>query len=420
MKKFTIIGLGNRGFSCFGVGILNKHDKGQPEFPELADIVSLVDSNHARAEAAAVELELPGIPIFDDVAVAQKELPADWAIVTTPDYTHRDVVCSALDSGLNVMVDKPLATSVMECNAIIDKMNETGKKVIVGHNMRYQQNVLAACEMLRAGKIGKVISVEATEALDYNHGGDYFHRWHSDFSKSAGLLNHKACHHLDILNWMIDDEPVAVSAMGSRTFYRPRPDLDHGERCSECNISDSCPHFFDFDKWDGYRRRLYKDAEHEDGYKRDLCCFSDRHTVNDHEVLNIEYKSGILATFTLLTFAPKEHWFFYVTGTEGRLEVGVTSDGAGPYLRVINKDGSVEEVDYEREAGEHGHGGADVRLIADLLGLEGSLPLQRAEPYEALRAVAIADMASRSMVDGGRLVRLDECGKDYPPAPLQD
>ena len=419
MKKFTIIGLGNRGFSCFGVGILNKHGKGQPEFPGLAELSSLVDSNHARAKVAAVELEIPDIPIFDDVAKAQQARPADWAIVTTPDFTHGRVVCDALGAGLNVMVDKPLATSVMECNAIIDKMNETGKQVIVGHNMRYQQNVLAACELLRAGKVGEIISVEATEALDYNHGGDYFHRWHSDFSKSAGLLNHKACHHLDILNWMINDEPVAVSAMGSRTFYRPRPDLDHGERCSECNISDECPHFFDFDKWDGYRRRIYKDAEHEDGYKRDLCCFSDRHTVNDHEVLNIEYKSGILATFTLLTFAPKEHWYFYVTGTEGRLEVGVTSDGAGPYLRVINKDGTIEEVDYEREAGEHGHAGADVRLIADLLGLEGSLPLQRAEPYEALRAVAIADMAARSIVDGGRQVTLDECGKDYPPAPKQ-
>lgn len=414
---FTIIGAGNRGMSCFGVSLTQACGKGRPEFAEKADVAALVDTNLSRAQMSAREMKRPNLPVFTSLREAQKVAPADWAIVTTPDFTHADVVCEALDLGLNVVVDKPLASCVRDCDRIIRKMRETGRKLVVGHNMRYSRGTLEAYKLVHAGAIGRVIAVEGAEILDYNHGGDYFHRWHSDFSKSAGLMTHKCCHHLDILNWIIDDEPVAVSAMGGRTFYRPRPDLNHGKRCSECPISATCPHFYDFDLWDGYRRRLYRDTEGEDGYMRDLCCFSDRHTINDHEILNIRYKSGVLASFSLVTFSPRESWYHYFTGTDGRLEVGVSSDAGKPFVRIIRRDKSVENMDFARGSGEHGHTDADNDLIADLIELEGSLPIQRAKPEEARRAVLIADMAARSIADGSRCVQAEETGKDFPPPP---
>ena len=418
--KFLIAGLGNRGLGCFGKGLLGFETKGLPEFKELADLVALVDTNVTRGKACAKEMEFPEMPVYNNIPEAQEKHNADWIIITTPDFTHEQVVCDALKSGLNVMVDKPLATSAWECDTIIACMEETGKQVLVGHNMRYHEHTLNACKMIREGVIGEVINLEAAELLSYSHGADYFHRWHSEFDKSAGLLNHKCCHHLDVINWILDDDPIEVNAMGSRSFYKPRPDLDHGERCCECKIGKECPHFLDMDEWCGFRRRIYQAAEGEDGYKRDVCCFTDRHTINDNEVLNILYKKGTRASFTLLTFAPKEHWYFYFTGTEGRLEVGSSSTTGKPYLRLIKKDGTVEEqTEFSKEHGEHGHGGADIKLIADILGMKGSDPLQKAVPAEARRAVLIADLAARSIADGGRVVKAEEAGKDYPPAPPQ-
>jgi predicted dehydrogenase len=330
-----------------------------------------------------------------------------------PDHTHCRVVVEALDAGLNVVVDKPLATSVWECDRILAAMERAGRQVIVGHNARYHAWTLKACRMVRAGQIGPVLQVEAGEVLSYSHGGDYFHRWHSDFSKSAGLLTHKCCHHLDVLSWILDDDPVEVSAWGGRSFYRPRPDLNHGQRCTDCAIAGDCPHAFDMDKWDGVRRRIYMGAEAEDGYIRDRCCFSDRHTINDHETLHIRYGRGTLASFTNLAFAPKEYSYIYLTGMRGRLEL----QSRDPKLRIYRESGQVEDVDFAAERGEHGHGGADVKLIADVLGLPGSDPLQRAHPREARRAVLIADLANRSIAAGGRPVRAEEAGKDYPPPP---
>ena len=413
--RFIIAGTGNRGLGCFAKGLLAWETKGLAEFPERAELVALVDTNLTRGRACAAELKLPDLPVCRSVAEAQAKARADWCIVTTPDFTHRDVVVEALESGLNVMVDKPLATSAWECDAILQAMDATGRQVIVGHNMRYNAWTLRAAQLVREGAIGQVLHVEAAEVLSYSHGGDYFHRWHSDFSKSAGLLNHKCCHHLDVICWILDDEPVEVSAWGTRSFYRPRPDLNHGQRCSECPIAGDCPHYYDMDKWDGVHRRIYGDAEQEDGYIRDLCVFSDRHTINDQETLNIRFAKGTLASFTQLAFAPKEYCYFNFTGTGGRME----AQSRKPNLRIVHPDGRDEEVSFEREHGEHGHGGSDIKLIADILGLPGSHPLQRAKPAEARRAVLVADLASRSIAAGGRPVKADEAGKDYPPAPPQ-
>jgi predicted dehydrogenase len=422
MKKtrFVIVGTGNRGLGCFAKGLLGFESKGLPEFPQLAELVALVESNPTRGRVAAAELRRPELPVCATVREAQRRAPADWCIVTTPDYAHRAVVVEALEAGLNVLVDKPLATSAWECDQILQTMRRTGRQVIVGHNMRYQPWTLRAAQLVREGLIGDVLTVEAAEVLDYSHGGDYFHRWHSDFTKSAGLMNHKCCHQLDVLCWILDGEPVSVASWGGRRFYRPRPDLKHGPRCLECGLAKTCPHYFNMDKWDGVYRRLYKEAEGDDGYVRDLCVFSDRHTICDHQTVMIRFAAGTLATFTMVTFAPREFCYFLLTGTRGRLELGTTSTDGKPYLRLTDASGKTTDYPTTADHGEHGHGGADIRLIADRLGLGESDPLQRAKPEEARRAVLIADLASRSLAQGGAPVGAEAAGRDFPPAPPRE
>ncbi len=411
--RFIIAGTGNRGLGCFAKGLLGWPTKGLPEFVRRAELVAFVDTNLTRGRICAREIKLPDLPVCRSVTEAQRKAQADWCIVTTPDHTHRAVVVEALRAGLNVLVDKPLATSVWECDAILAEMNRTGRQVIVGHNMRYHEWTLRGAQLVREGEIGQVLHVEAGEVLSYSHGGDYFHRWHSDFSKSAGLLNHKCCHHFDVLCWILDDEPVEVSAWGTRSFYRQRPDLAHGQRCTECALAGDCPHAFDMDKWDGVRRRIYMQAEADDGYIRDRCVFSERHTINDHETVNVRFAKGTLVSFTQLAFSPQEYWYFHLTGTGGRLEL----QSRQPRARIFRPGGQVEEIEFAPEGGEHGHGGSDVKLIADILGLPGSHPLQRAAPAEARRAVMIADLANRSIAAGGRPVKAEEAGRDFPPAP---
>ena len=444
-QRFIIIGLGNRGRDSFARALLGFPGRGFPEFKERAEIVAFVDSNIERARVAN-EVLGTSFPVFASISDAATRHPADWAVITTSDYTHADVATAAIAHGLHVVIDKPLATSVWECNRIIEAGKKYDRQVVVGHNMRYNEYMLALARLVRGGAIGKVQQIEAAEILDLDHGGSYFHRWHSEFDKSAGLMNHKCCHQLDIINWVIDDRPVGVSAMGDRTYYVPRTDIKTGTRCSDCSVTGQCPHFCNVNaNYPGDRpedaqrlRRMFVDVEHVDGYIRDRCVFSDRNTVNDRETLNIRYAGGATACFSLMTYAPREYNYFYFTGPEGRLEYSVVfdkeakakpvSEGAEmgyfpnegkPQIRLFHKNGFVEFMDVETLHKGFGHGGADVKLIASLLGVElpGVDPIQRATPEQARNAVSIADMAARSIAHGGRYVTLDETGRDYPPFP---
>ena len=130
-KKFIIIGTGNRGLGCFAKGLMSFPNKGRPEFKDHAEVVAFIDTNLTRGKACAKEIGLPNLPVFATIEEA-KNLKADWCIVTTPDRTHKDTVCRALEVGLNVFVDKPLATSSQECQNIIDVMkNQTDLVEIV-------------------------------------------------------------------------------------------------------------------------------------------------------------------------------------------------------------------------------------------------------------------------------------------------
>lgn len=444
-QRFIIIGLGNRGRDSFARALLGFPDRGLPEFTQKSEIVAFVDINPERARVAN-EVLGTRIPVFAGLAEAASKHPADWAIVTTSDDTHADICVDALQRGINVIVDKPLATSVWECDRIIAASRRMNRRVVVGHNMRYNEHMLQLARMVRAGVIGKVQQIESGEILDLDHGGSYFNRWHSEFSKSAGLMNHKCCHQLDIINWVINDQPVGVSAMGDRTYYVPRPDLNAGPRCSQCAITKQCPHYCNIDDpYSGNRpedkrrlRRMYVDVEQVDGYIRDACVFSDRNTINDHEVLNIRYAGGVLGSFSLMTFAPREYSYFYFTGTAGRLEYSVVFEPAAqlddkrggaetgyfanegkPQIRLFHKDGKVEFINVRQLHKGYGHGGADVKLIASVLAvpIEGVDPIQRATPEQARNAVAIADMAARSIAGGNRYVSIEETGRDRPPAP---
>ncbi len=440
-QRFVIVGLGNRGRDCFGRTLLALPKIGLagvlPEIKERAEIVAFVDVNLGRCHVANEELGTK-IPVFRELGEALDRHPADWVVVTTSDNTHADICVEALEHGASVVVDKPLATSAWECDRIIQAAKKAGRQVIVGHNMRYDEHMLAVAKLVRSGAIGKVLHVEAAEVLDLDHGGSYYHRWHAEFDKSAGLMNHKGCHLLDIINWTIEDRPVGVSAMGSRSYYKSRTDIKAGPRCSQCGITAQCPHFRDIDEYDQHFRKMYVNVEKEDGYICDACVFSDRNTINDHEILNIRYAGGILATFSLVTFAPREYTYYYYTGTEGRIEFsvvyepgevkssgvdfaegGVFKASGKPQVRVFKKDGSVEFVPVKKHHSNFGHGGADVKLVAHILGMsiEGVDPIQRATPEQARDSVVIADMAARSVAGKGRYVGIEETGRDFPPRP---
>src|SRR6202041_3928508 len=85
-------------------------------------------------------------------------------------------------------------------------------------------------ELLRAGAIGRVTSVDFHWYLDTRHGADYFRRWHAKVEYSGSLWVHKATHHFDLLNWYLESDPAEVAAFSSLRHYGHNGKF-RGERC---------------------------------------------------------------------------------------------------------------------------------------------------------------------------------------------
>ena len=112
-----------------------------------------------------------------------------------------------------------MTTDEKKIQAILDAEKRTDKTCRVTFNYRYSPHRAKIWELLRAGEIGDITSVDFHWYLDTSHGADYFRRWHRLVECSGSLWVHKASHHFDLLNWWIDSDPESVYALGALNHY---------------------------------------------------------------------------------------------------------------------------------------------------------------------------------------------------------
>ncbi len=219
------------------------------------------------------------------------EIKPDLVIVTTMDSTHHEFIIKGLEYGVDVLTEKPLTTDEVKAQAIVDAEKRTGKKVIVGFNYRYATLVSAIKEQLAKKPIGEVTSVDFNWYLNTYHGASYFRRWHGERDKSGTLLVHKATHHFDLLNWLIDSDPVEVTAYGSLEHYGKNNKF-RGSNCRNCAYTDKCKFYWDITK-SKRDMKLYVENEKYDGYVRDNCLWRDEVDIYDKMAVQIKYANNV-------------------------------------------------------------------------------------------------------------------------------
>ncbi|MDU0294807.1 Gfo/Idh/MocA family oxidoreductase, partial [Saccharothrix longispora] len=265
---------------------------------------------------------------FDDLL---RERRPDAVVVTSPDATHHRYAVAALRAGCDVVVEKPLTTTAEGARAIAEAARDSAGGVVVTFNYRYSPRNGEVRRLIAGGAIGDVTSVHFEWVLDTVHGADYFRRWHRDKAHSGGLLVHKASHHFDLVHWWLGDVPGTVFALGGLRFYGadnaaarglgPRP-----ERSTGAPGAGADPFALDL-RADDVLRRLYLEAEPDDGYLRDRDVFSGGITTEDNLSVVVGYRSGASMSYSLNAHSPWEGYRVAVNGTAGRLELDVVERG---------------------------------------------------------------------------------------------
>lgn len=395
MKKYVQVGCGSRGIAAYAVPMVK-------QYADCALLAGVYDINPKRA-ALVSELAEARVPVFDDFDKMLKELQPDTVIVTPKDCDHDDYIIRALKAGCNVISEKPLTTTFEKANAIRKAKAESDKELIVTFNLRFQPFFKRIKELIASGVLGDILSIHYEWMLDTRHGADYFRRWHRERVNSGSLLVHKSTHHFDLINWFLEDEPVAVNAFGTKRFYGPTREK-RSERCLSCPYKKECDFYLDIHQ--GNLEKLYLECEDADGYYRDRCVFSEEIDIEDSISLNVQYKGGAVMSYSLTAHSPYEGLNLVLNGTKGRMEIKRISSSEVNYreesrdsVKIYNRKGE-EIFIHIPEGNTEGHGGADENLRDFLFRERGEDPLgQMADLRAGLMSIGIGMAANVSMAE---------------------
>ena len=282
-------------------------------------------------------------------------------------------------------------------------------------NYRYSPHRAKIWELLRAGEIGDITSVDFHWYLDTSHGADYFRRWHRLVECSGSLWVHKASHHFDLLNWWIDSDPESVYALGSLDHYGKNGTF-RAENCRTCPHTSKCKFYYDITRNQNYMD-LYVANEKYDGYLRDGCVFKNDVNIFDKMAATIRYKNGVQVAYSLTTYSPYEGYRIAFNGTKGRLEAWIqesrpTSDVNFDELVLFKNFGKREYI--QIPFGTSGHGGGDA-LLKDQIFLPGIK-----DPYKQCASVrdgalaCLVGIAARNSIATGQPVKIADLTSIQP------
>lgn len=303
----------------------------------------------------------------------------DAIMICTPDFLHEDQAVAALEKGLAVFLEKPLAITVPGCDRILRASAENNARLYLGHNMRHMGFVLKMKELIDSGAIGEVKTAWCRHFV--GHGGDfYFKDWHADHRLSTSLLLQKAAHDIDILHWLAGGYGQRVNAMGGLTVYGGitdrHPETERG--CAKRNL----------ENWPPLSQKQLNPVV----------------DVEDVSMLNMELDNGVFVAYQQCHFTP-DHWRNYTfIGTEGRIE-NFGNGQKGTHIKLWNKRvhgyGFEADETFPIETREGGHGGADVRIVPEFLDFVRGDCKASTSPVGARYSVAVGYSATESLRNGG-------------------
>jgi predicted dehydrogenase len=145
--RVALVGLGGHGHTI----------QASTEAAPSLHVVTVYDPNEAEAQAAAARFGCPAADSYE-AAIARDDL--DAVVLVTPNHLHRAQTEAAVARGLDVFVEKPIANTVADGRAMIDAAAAAGRRLVVGHNLRFAPSMRTAKAALAEGALGDLVSVE--------------------------------------------------------------------------------------------------------------------------------------------------------------------------------------------------------------------------------------------------------------------
>ena len=377
MKKVTsiLIGAGLRGGYVYSQYALDHPDEFQ--------VVAVAEPDKERRELFAAKHHIPAELCFESYEeLLKKEKMADCAMVCTQDKMHYEPVVMAMEKGYHVLCEKPMSPDKKE----IIKMGEMAKKynriLSVCHVLRYSPFFSKLKELLEAGRIGRLMTIQHMEEVGYWHHAHSFVRgnWRNS-EESSPMILQKCCHDMDIMLWLADSSCESISSFGELSYFKE----ENAPEGATAYCLDGCPHR---EECAFYAPRFY--LEHhkaiEDGlvyavtdpadtphvlealekgpYGR--CVFHCDNTVVDHQTVDIKFENQVTASFLMTAFTNQCARRIRLMGTKGEIKGDMD---AGIIELTDFVSGNQEKIQLHTPA--KWHNGSDMSMMHDFVRMVG-------------------------------------------------
>jgi UDP-N-acetylglucosamine 3-dehydrogenase len=176
-------------------------------------LIGIAEFNQARCTELG---EKYGVKSFCDHKDLLKMGEIDAVVVSGPNALHASQTIDALNAGKHVLCEKPMAVSRDEARAMIDAAKKNNKYLMIGLNQRLMPPHVRAKEILKTGRLGKVLSFRTA----FKHPGP--EGWSVDAAKSwffrkdqafMGVTGDLGIHKADLMRWLLDQEFTEVGGM---------------------------------------------------------------------------------------------------------------------------------------------------------------------------------------------------------------
>ena len=376
-------------------------------------IVGVHDRLASRADLAAAHLSGihaargcgDPVRVFDTLDAAVTDPAVGLVLVTTHTDHHREPVERAVAAGKRVYLDKPIAVTRDDAEAIRAAEARAGRPIMMGFTRRYEKPWIAAVGLARSGRIGQPRMVLLRSVIPYTR---YLQLWHRDQARSGGALNDKGSHHFDVLNWIAAGaRPVRVTAAGGKSgIFAPDPEAP--VRCRECDRE--CPyrrHETLVDRFEGAGAVPNASWVHVNDVhdQNDTCVWRPGADIDDHAVVTVTYDSGLVATLFFAIFGPwaEDQETLEIVGDRGRLRMERHSGDIDIVEDHGHARGLIHHPDPDRGSS---HFGADLELVRRMRRfVSGEAPPVGVAEGAASLALVLA--AQTSLRAGGRPVDPD-------------
>ena len=355
----AVIGCGGRGRGVSGNLLRDSENQ--------VKILATYDPDKKQAERAKGLWKSPDTLVCDSYQDAINTPGVEWVLVFSPNAYHKEQILAAFAAGKHVFSEKPLATTIEDCQEIYNAHQKSGLQFMTGFVLRYSKLYCKVKELLTSGKLGKLLSIDANENITPAHGGYIMMNWRRHSNISGPHILEKCCHDIDLLNWFADSLPAKIAAFGSLDYFKPENE-HHREKFGNKT----------FASWDDPHRVPSPFTSDKD--------------LKDTQVAILQYRNGIKVQFqaTMANAIPERRMYF--SCTEGTMIAEL-------YSSTLRYRGFGEEAEKVINFGADGHGGGDTYIMKELYDCMINAKSPKSSGNEGLESAVTALVIDQAMCE---------------------